>query len=264
MIFIKSSNRYSLHFEVLGCMQSVSHYIVLLLLLVSPALADEAVKNRPIILLLLGVPGSGRDALAVKVSSSFSLPYISTADLLLDYSDQETETGRFTRECLNTGRIPDDLLLKLISERIKRDDCKRGFLLDGFPKTADQARALKARFSQQYCMLPAYIRTSDEWLLNFHEGRLVCTSCGRVYHLDRSPPARQNECDLCGYELIQRSDDCPETLKKRTESYRDTILPLLTYYSTEKMLVEIDGERPFDDMFQDVKMLINLRQVPGQ
>lgn len=245
-------------------MQSVLNQCLLFVLLVSPLYAEESVKSRPLILLLLGAPGSGRDALAVKVSSAFSLPYVSTADLLLDYSDEETETGRFTRECLNTGHIPDDLLLRLISERIKHVDCSKGFLLDGFPKTCEQAKALKVRFSQEYHLVPAYIRTSDEWLINFHEGRLVCTNCGRVYHLDRSPPQHEHECDLCGYELIQRNDDCPETLKKRTETYRDTILPLLTYYSSEKILVEIDGNRPLEEMFQDVKMLINSKQYPAK
>lgn len=240
-------------------MQSLIKKVFLLLLLTSPSFAEEATATRPIVLLLLGAPGSGRDALAVKVSSTFSLPYISTADLLLDYSDEESELGRFTRECLNTGRIPDDLLLKLISQRIKRADCTKGFLLDGFPKTLEQAKALKVRFSQEYRMVPAYIRTSDEWLINFHEGRLICTNCGRVYHLDRSPPHQQDVCDFCGYELIQRNDDCPETLKKRTETYRDTIVPLLTYYTQEKMLVEIDGNRPFDEMFQDVKRLLNTK-----
>ena len=242
-------------------MQIVFKHFFLFLLLASPACAEDTVKVRPIILLLLGAPGSGRDALAVKISSSFSLPYISAADLLLDYSDDESDTGRLTRECLNTGCIPDDLLLRLISERLRHKDCSKGFLLDGFPKTPEQAKAFKVRFSREYRLLPTYIRTSDEWLMNVHEGRLVCTNCGRVYHLDRSPPQNEQECDLCGYELIQRNDDCPETLKKRTEIYRDTILPLLSYYTTEKMLIEIDGNRSFDEMFQDVKTLINSRQL---
>lgn len=245
-------------------MQSVFTHFFWLVLIVSPVMAEDTTKSRPLMLLLHGAPGSGRDALAVKVSSTFGLPYISTADLLLDYSDNETETGRFTLECLNKGCIPDDLLLGLIAERINHADCAKGFLLDGFPKTPEQAKALKGRFGKEYCMVPAYIRTSDAWLITFHEGRLVCTSCGRVYHLDRSPPHNDQECDLCGYELTQRSDDCAETLKKRTESFRQSIQPLLNYYSSEKILVEINGDRPLEEMFQDVKRLINTKQLPAK
>jgi adenylate kinase len=263
MVSLKLLDSYSFYKnKKVASMQTLllKHFLLLVLLASQTVvMADEAPKKQPLLLLLLGAPGSGRDALAVKASSAFHLPYISTADLLLDYSDDESDTGRLTRECLNTGRIPDDLLLRLISERIKKSDCANGFLLDGFPKTCEQAKALKVRFSQQYRMLPAYIKTSDKWLITFHEGRLVCTNCGRVYHQDRSPPQNEHECDLCGYELIQRSDDCAETLKKRTEVYRDTILPLLDYYKSEKMLIEIDGDRPFDEMFQDVKLLVNTR-----
>ncbi len=235
--------------------------LLLLMLLACPVAAEESGRNRPIILLLLGVPGSGRDALAVKVSSTFSLPYVSTADLLLDYSDEESEIGRYTRKCLHTGDIPDDLLLKLISERVKRSDCKKGFLLDGFPKTEAQAMALKVRFSQEYTLVPAYIRTSDAWLRTCHEGRLVCTNCGRVYHQDRSPPQSEGECDMCGYELTQRTDDCPEMLKKRTDCYLGNMKPLLSYYTQEKTLVEIDGERSFEELFQEMKMLINSKRL---
>ncbi len=258
MVSLKLLDRYNVCNRLSDTM--VIH-VLLLLLFTLPAQADESTRNRPIILLLLGVPGSGRDALAVKVSSTFSLPYVSTADLLLDYSDEESELGRYTRKCLHTGDIPDDLLLKLISERISRSDCRKGFLLDGFPKTESQAKALKVRFCQEYTLLPTYIRTSDAWLRTCHEGRLVCTNCGRVYHLDRSPPQSEGECDMCGYELTQRTDDCPEMLKKRTESYLCNMKPLLSYYSSEKCLVEIDGERSFEEMFQDMKMLINSKRL---
>jgi adenylate kinase len=244
-------------------MQKNFLYFMLLCCLTSVVTCDEAEEQKPIILLLLGPPGSGRDVLAVKVTSSFSIPYISTADLLLDASDDESDTGRQTRDSLQKGSISDELLLRLITDRVKRPDCAKGFLLDGFPKSSKQAQELNEQFHSKFRVLPAYLRTSDEWLINFHEGRLVCTNCGRVYHLDRSPPRNEDLCDLCGYELIQRHDDCPETLKKRTEGYRECIMPLLTYYRQEKLLVEIDGNRSLDEMFQDVKLLlVSQRPVP--
>jgi adenylate kinase len=231
-------------------MQQSLIYLLLLCVLTGQVACAEDEEMKPIILLLLGPPGSGRDVLAVKVTSTFSLPYISTADLLLDSSDEDSDTGRLTRESLQGGNISDELLLKLISDRTKRMDC------------AKQAQALKERFQTRFRVMPTYIRTSDEWLINFHEGRLVCTNCGRVYHLDRSPPRNHDVCDLCGYELIQRSDDCPETLRKRTTCYRDNILPVLDFYSQHGELVEIDGNRPLDEMFQDVKMLIISQRAP--
>jgi len=243
-------------------MQSVMIQLFFCLILTCPALADESSEMRPIILMLLGPPGSGRDVLAVKISSAYSLPHIATADLLLDYSEDESETGRITRDCLNSGSIPDELLMRLIADRVRRTDCLRGFLLDGFPQTLDQARALKAQFGIKFRLLPTYIRTSDKGLVNFHEARLVCTNCGRVYHLDHSPPQHEELCDLCGYELTQRNDDAPEHRQKLYEGYRSKVQPLLTYYSQEGLLVEIEGNRSFEQMFQDVRMLLNTQQIP--
>lgn len=245
-------------------MQSVMIHLLVCLIVTCPALAEEISELRPIIFMLLGPPGSGRDVLAVKISSSYSLPHISTADLLLDYSDEESETGRITRDCLNNGTIPDELLLRLIIDRVRRTDCVRGFLLDGYPQTLDQARALKTQFGIKFRLLPTYIRTSDKGLVNFHEGRLVCTNCGRVYHLDQSPPHNEDLCDLCGHELTQRIDDAPEHRQKLFESYRNKVQPLLTYYSQEGLLVEIEGNRSSEEMFQDVRMLLNSQQIPSK
>lgn len=231
--------------------------VICFLLDVSAVLIAEDKKEQPVILMLFGPPGSGRDLLAVRISSSYSLPYITCADLLLDYSDEESELGREARGVLHTGsQIPDSLVLRLISSRAKQSDCEKGFLLDGFPKTVQQAKALQAAFNTDFRLLPANIRSTDEWLINFHEGRLVCTNCGRVYHTDRSPPKNEDACDFCGQELVQRDDDCPENLKNRSETYRATILPLLDYYREVKLLTEIDGTKSLDEMMQEVKSLM--------
>jgi adenylate kinase len=238
--------------------------VVIGLLLATPVEVVAAVESdaKPILLLLLGPPGSGRDVLAVKVSSTFSLPYISCADLVLDYSDDEGEIGKKMRQFLHSGdMIPDAMILELISERVKKQDCVRGFLLDGFPKTREQAVALKNHFEKAFRILPTHIRASCEWLINFHEGRLVCTTCGRVYHTDRSPPKNAEYCDFCETELTQRDDDSPETLRKKSENYSSTMLPLLNFYTQEKQLVEIDGNRPLDEMMHDIKSLLTAKQV---
>lgn len=245
-------------------MRSIVLHLMCCLVMACPLCGDDATESRPIILMLLGAPGSGRDVIAVRISSTYSLPHISTADLLLDYSEEESETGRITRDCLNNGNIPDELLLRIITDRVRRTDCLGGFLLDGFPKTPEQAKALKSQLGVKYRLLPTYIRTSDEWLANFHEGRLVCTNCGRVYHLDRSPPQNEERCDLCGYELTQRNDDAPEYRKKLFENYRAKIVPLLTFYSQEGLLVEIDGNRPLDEMYQDVRVLLSAQHLSSK
>lgn len=218
----------------------------------------EDKKEQPVILMLLGPPGSGRDLLAVRVSSAYSLPYITCADLLVDYSDEDSDIGKEARQCLHTGsQIPDSLVLRLIADRVKQLDCEKGFLLDGFPKNVEQAKALRSVFERNFHLIAANIHSSDEWLINFHEGRLVCTNCGRVYHTDRSPPKNEDECDFCEQELVQRDDDCPEILKSKSESYRKTILPLLSYFREEKLLSEIDGTKSLEEMMQQVKTLID-------
>jgi len=215
--------------------------------------------SKPVILLLLGPPRSGRDLVSVKVSNTFSLPYVSCADLLLDYSDDETDLGKKIRECLHAGAlISDALLLELISERLKEGlDCKNGFLLDGFPRTSEQARALKERFQSVYKMLPIYIASSDDWIVHFHKARLVCTNCGRVYHLNKAPPKNPEYCDFCHEKLQQRNDDSPETLKKRTEKYRFAISDLVSFYEKEGMLIQIDGTKSVDEMLQSIKVILN-------
>lgn len=224
---------------------------------VSGRLTAEENKDKPVILMLIGPPGSGRDLLAVRVSSSYSLPYIACTDLLLDYSDEDSEIGKEARRCLHTGaQIPDSLILKLISERAKNADCEKGFLLDGFPKSVEQATALKNGLGSQFRLLAVNIQSSDEWLINFHEGRLVCTNCGRVYHTDRSPPKNESECDFCGQELVRRDDDCAENLKVRSESYRATVLPLLAYFRQQGLLTDIDGTKSLEEMMQEVKALM--------
>lgn len=223
-------------------------------------LAEEAM--RPLVIIVFGPPGSGRDALVVKLSNSLSIPYISTADLLLDHSDDETEFGKKAKECLLQGLpIPDEMLLDLIKKRAQETDAKKGFLLDGFPRSPEQAEALDKLFRPTHTFFTASIRVSDDWLISHHESRLICTQCGRVYHLQESPPQNTTSCDFCGSELSQRDEDCQENIKKQCENYRQHMAPLLSLYSQKGMCVEVDGTRPFDDILQDIKSQILSEQL---
>jgi adenylate kinase len=228
-------------------------------------LASTSGETLPVIVILLGPPGSGRDALAVKLSNSFSLPYISCADLLLDYCDDESARGKEIRECLHAGlTISDELMLRLIAERVKSLDCVNGFLLDGFPRSFEQAKALSLQFKETHSFFPAYIRASDEWLISHHKGRLVCTRCGRVYHIDQSPPQNTALCDFCGSSLTQRYADSQESIKRQCENYRFSSLPIITFYSEEGSLVEVNGNRVFDEILQEIKNLIAAERAAFQ
>ena len=232
-------------------------FIVVFCLLGLRAEADDQVNDeRPLILLLFGPPGTGRDALVVKLSNTVSLPYISCADLLLDESDDDTALGKKTRECLLVGKtVPDELILDLLKKRICHSDMTRGFILDGFPRSLEQAQLLQNTLSLTHRFFVASIRVTDDWLISDREARLVCTECGRVYHLQQSPPQNQAICDFCDSVLVQRDEDSQENVKKQCESYRQQMLPIIQFYSEKKLLVEVSGDRPFEDVLQELKTL---------
>jgi adenylate kinase len=215
-------------------------------------------QKKPFVLLILGPPGSGRATLAVKLSNTFLLPHISCAKLLLDHINEETEIGQKARDFLNAGTsVPDDIIFNLLHERIKKEDCKDGFVLDGFPKTVEQAKILQKYIGQGGQFMATYINVSEDWLLLRAEGRMVCQSCGRVYHKQLSPPQKPDLCDLCQSDLCQREADTREHVQDKLDVYKTEILPVLTYYKQEKLLMEIDGNRPLEKMYVEMKEVIS-------
>jgi adenylate kinase len=234
-------------------------FIVVFFLAGIHAQADETVTvpdERPLVMLLFGPPGSGRDALAVKLSNTVALPYVSCADLLLDQSDDDTELGRKTRECLLAGEpVPDDVIQQLLKKRATQSDMAKGFVLDGFPRNLEQAKLLQDTFSRTHRFFVVSIRVTDDWIISQSEARLVCTECGRVYHLQQSPPQNQAICDFCDSVLVQRDADSQENVKKQCDSYRQRMLPIIKFYTEKGLLVEVSGDRSFEDVLQDLKTL---------
>lgn len=214
--------------------------------------------NKPLVLILLWPPGSGEGVLTVKVSKAFAIPHINTANLLRDASNEESELWEQARECLNTtGAIPDSLVMQLLYQRIKRPDCQNGFIMDGLPRTLDQTEEMFGALGPRFEILAVSIQIPDEVLLAKAEGRLICETCGRVYHKEQSPPEVPMTCDHCEDLLSQRKNDSLELVQKRLTEYRHSWEPIFRFYREKGLFVEVNGNCPMEQTFQEVKTIFN-------
>lgn len=196
------------------------------------------------VLIFFGPPGAGKGTHAKEISSILNIPHISTGDIFREAVKNETPLGKKVKEYLNTGRlVPDELVWAVVEERITKDDCKNGFILDGYPRTIPQAEFLDG-FLKSTDVIPKviYLKISDELVIRRLSARRVCKNCGAIYNLISIPPKEDNKCDICGGELYQRSDDTPEVIKGRLETYYKESQSLLEYYKNEGVLYEINGE----------------------
>lgn len=213
-------------------------------------------------LILLGLPGAGKGTQAAKIRDEFGLPHISTGDMFRAAIAAQTVLGREVKDYLDSGRlVPDDLTIRVVRNRLNEGDTDRGFLLDGFPRTLEQAQALDAMLAQIGRELDTalYIHVPQEVLLARLTGRRLCRSCGATYHVVFQPPATEGVCNLCGGELYQRSDDTEEAVATRLRQYAQTA-PLVDYYRERGLLRQVDGQRPIDAVYQEVKgILIGLQ-----
>lgn len=202
-------------------------------------------------LVFLGPPGAGKGTQAKRLIETISIPHISTGDLLREAIEQATHLGNQVREIVGTGRlVPDELMLDLMAERFAQDDCRPGYLLDGFPRTLAQAEALDARLAEGGQALSGVLLlvVDDEKVVERLSGRRMCRACGASYQVQHVPPRREAVCDECGGDLYQREDDQPETIRRRLEVYRQQTEPLVAYYEGHGLLHEIDGEGAVDEI----------------
>ena len=210
-------------------------------------------------LILLGPPGAGKGTQAERLQDDFQVPFISTGDMLRANVKGATELGREARNYMDAGElVPDDLIVAMVAERLQEDDAEDGFILDGFPRTIEQAHALDRQLSELSRRITAVllIDVPDSELVRRLSGRRVCVKAGHNYHIEFDPPKHEGVCDQDGSKLIQRDDDKPEVIRNRLRVYHDQTEPLVDYYDEQGVLRKIDGTRDATDVHDHIRAVI--------
>lgn len=206
-------------------------------------------------IVMLGAPGAGKGTQAKKLAEKYQLPHISTGDIFRANIKNGTELGKKAKTYMDQGLlVPDELVVDLVVDRLKQDDCKRGYILDGFPRTIPQAESLDVALTEigERMDYAINIEVPDDFIIARMEGRRACVQCGATYHIVNIPPKADGICDTCGGELILRDDDKAETVKKRLDVYHEQTQPLIDYYTTKGILVEVDGTMDMADVFNAI------------
>ena len=206
-------------------------------------------------LLLMGPPGAGKGTQSAELIKKFSIPQISTGDMFRAAVKEGTELGKKAKACMDKGElVPDEVTIGIVRERLAKDDCKNGFILDGFPRTVEQADALKKILDDLGIKLTRVlnIHVPAENLIERAVGRRICKNCGATYHIKFNPPKTENKCDNCGGELYQRGDDNAKTMKTRLSTYENSTRPLIEYYKKVGIYTEVDGGQPITKVTEDL------------
>ena len=210
-------------------------------------------------LIMLGAPGAGKGTQAKKIAEKYGIPHISTGDIFRANIKHGTELGNKAKSYMEQGLlVPDELTCDLVVDRIAQDDCKNGYVLDGFPRTIPQAEALKAALGKMGTTIDYAINVEvpDENIVERMGGRRACLACGCTYHVVYNAPKEEDVCDVCGAKLVLRDDDKPETVKKRLDVYHEQTQPLIDFYDKEGVLVEVDGTQNLEDVFQAITKIL--------
>ena len=210
-------------------------------------------------IIMLGAPGAGKGTQAKQIADKFQIPHISTGDIFRANIKEGTELGTKAKAFMDKGElVPDELTVQLVVDRIAKDDCKRGFVLDGFPRSIPQAEVLDETLAKMGEKMDYAIDVDvpDENIVNRMGGRRACVNCGATYHIVNVPTKVEGICDKCGSETILRDDDKPETVQKRLSVYHTQTQPLIEYYKKQGILKSVDGTRPMDDVFADIVRIL--------
>ncbi len=206
-------------------------------------------------IIMLGAPGAGKGTQAKRIADRYKIPHISTGDIFRANIKNGTELGNKAKAYMDQGLlVPDELVVDLVVDRVKQEDCANGYVFDGFPRTIPQAEALDNALSaiNEKIDYAVNVEVPDENIVNRMAGRRACVNCGATYHLVHIPTKVEGICDVCGNELVLRDDDKPETVLKRLNVYHEQTQPLIDYYQEKGILVEVDGTKDMAVVFDAI------------
>lgn len=206
-------------------------------------------------LIMLGAPGAGKGTQAKRVAAKYNIPHISTGDIFRDNIKNKTDLGIKAKGYIDKGLlVPDELVVDIVADRLLQEDCKEGFILDGFPRTIPQAKSLDEALESMKTKIDyaINIHVPDENIVRRMSGRRACLNCGATYHIKYNPPKKENICDNCTRELILRDDDKEETVLKRLDVYHKQTSPLIDYYEEKNLLITVDGTVDIDDVTKSI------------
>ena len=210
-------------------------------------------------IIMLGAPGAGKGTQAKMIADKYQIPHISTGDIFRANIKNGTELGMEAKKYMDQGLlVPDELTVKILLDRVANDDCKNGYVLDGFPRTIPQAEVLDEALTKLGDKIDFAIDVDvpDEKIVRRMGGRRACVTCGATYHIEHVPPKKEGVCDTCGSELILRDDDKPETVLNRLKVYHDQTQPLIDFYSAKGVMNSVDGTVDMMDVFAAIKTIL--------
>ena len=206
-------------------------------------------------IIMLGAPGAGKGTQAKMIAEKYSIPQVSTGDIFRANIKNGTELGKQAKEYMDAGKlVPDELTVKILLDRVAQDDCKNGYVLDGFPRTIPQAEVLENALNELGDKIDFAVNVDvpDENIVRRMSGRRACLKCGATYHIEHIPPKQEGICDTCGSELVLRDDDKPETVQNRLKVYHEQTQPLIDFYTERKVLKTVDGTKDMKEVFADI------------
>lgn len=210
-------------------------------------------------ILLMGPPGAGKGTQAMRLVEEFKIPHISTGDMFRAAVKEGTDLGKKAKACMDSGQlVPDEITIGIVKERLSKADCKEGFILDGFPRTVEQAVALDKILKELginlKCALNVNVPATE--LIRRAVGRRICKKCGATFHVEFKPSSKGDVCDICDGDLFQRADDSEATMKNRLSVYEEQTKPLISYYEKEDLYREVDGSQSMDKVFEDIVAIL--------